>query len=79
MAAGRREAAGGIVGRDFLKVAGAAATLGIAPIHLLRADRTERELLIEIAQHAAEFAADRDAALANKIIAEYAQARKRGK
>jgi hypothetical protein len=58
--------------------AGAAATLGIPPHRLLRADPVELALTNEIARHAARYAADRDAALANRIIAELAHAMKRG-
>lgn len=59
--------------------AGAAATLGIAPDALLRADAVELALLARIASEAARYSRERDEALANRIIHELAEAVKRGK
>lgn len=59
--------------------AGACATLGIAPDRLLRADPVELALYRDVAEHAARYAADRDAALATRIIHELGEALKRGR
>lgn len=59
--------------------AGAAATLGIAPSDVLRADPVELALYARIAAEAARYARERDDALANRIIGELAEAVKRGR
>jgi hypothetical protein len=45
----------------------------------LRADPQELAFYAHVAHHAARYAAERDAALANRIIAELSDALKRGK
>ena len=57
---------------------GQAAALGIDPGRLLRADAVERPLLIAALEHAAKTQANRDEALARRVVSELAAAMKRG-
>lgn len=57
---------------------GQAAALGFDPGRLLRADPIERPLLEAAIEHAARFFAQRDEALAKRIVGELAAAMKRG-
>jgi hypothetical protein len=57
---------------------GQAAALGLDPCRLLRADPVERPLLEAALEHAARFHAQRDEALAKRVVAELAAAVKRG-
>lgn len=59
--------------------AGVAATLGISPVRVLRADAVELALYVRIAEEAARYADERDDRLANRIIAELATAWNRGR
>jgi hypothetical protein len=59
--------------------AGAAATYGIAPTTLLRADPVELSALAAIVTRAAECQQQRDTALARRVVAEFAEAMKRGR
>jgi hypothetical protein len=56
---------------------GYAAALGIAPATLLRADPVELPLMVAALDHAAEWHAERDKALARLIINELGRAVKR--
>ena len=62
-----------------MTLAGVAATHGIAPDALLRADPVEQVLLARIADEAARYANERDDRLANRIIGELADAWNRGR
>jgi hypothetical protein len=71
--------AGGILGADFLTWLGQAAALGIDPSRVLRADPYELAVLVAAFDHAADFARQRDDALARRVINELGEALKRGK
>lgn len=57
---------------------GLAAALGFDPSRFLRADPVERPLLEAALEHAARYHAQRDEALAKRVVAELAAAQKRG-
>ena len=63
---------------ELVVVLGQAAALGIDPSRLLRADPVEAPLLTRALEHAAKMHADRDEALAKRIIGELSLAMKRG-
>lgn len=71
--------AGGTLGRDFLMFAGAAATYGVAPTAVLRADPDELAALAAIVTHAVDYQQHRDTALARRVVVELAEAMKRGR
>lgn len=70
---------GGSLGRGALKLLGAAATYGIDPSRILRADPVERELLLAIIREAHQHADNRDQRLARLVVSELSQALKRGR
>lgn len=57
---------------------GHAAALGVDPGGILRADPVERSLLVRAMEHAARWQADRDDALAKRVVSELAAAQRRG-
>ena len=86
MAAGGRERPGGTRGRELtwllgitVEALGIAATYGVSPASLLRADAYERDLLIQAVNHAREEQDRRDQNLARMIVSEYAAAMKRAR
>ena len=53
--------------------------MGIDPTRMLRADRDELPLLLEVVKHAQEWCELRDEALARRIVHELSMAMRRGR
>jgi hypothetical protein len=75
----RTGGAGGILGRPWLDALAVAATVGIDPVAVQRADPIERELMLAVIDGAVRRQEERDEALARRIIAALAEAIKRGR
>lgn len=76
---GRERASGGILGRRWVDAVAAAASVGVDPVAVIRADPLVRELLLDVTEAGVRRQIERDEALARRIVAAYADALKRGK
>jgi hypothetical protein len=74
---GRERAGGGILGRRWIDALAVAASVGIDPVAIIRADPLVRELMLDVIEAGVRRQIDRDEALARRIIAAYADALKR--
>ena len=76
---GRERACGEILGRRWIDAVAVAASVGIDPVAVMRADPLMRELLLDVTEAGVRRQIDRDEALARRIIAALSEALKRGK
>jgi hypothetical protein len=76
---GRERACGGILGRRWVDALAVAASVGIDPVAIIRADPLVRELMLDVIEAGVRRQIERDEALARRIIAAYADALKRSR
>lgn len=76
---GRERASGGILGRRWIDAVAAAASVGVDPVAVIRADPLVRELLLDVTEAGVRRQIERDEALSRRIIAALSDALKRGK
>jgi hypothetical protein len=76
---GRNGGTGKILGSEWVDTLAIAASVGIDPVAISRADPVLRALLIDVAEAGVRRQAERDEALARRIIAALADSLKRGR